>query len=70
MRGVGLEEEEAEGTVGECAIGIVGVVPVLEGGEVPVDAADQGVAAVVACGEGQELADIDKAHGDGMLMRE
>ena len=37
---VGLEEQEAETAVGECAVRVVGVVPVLECGEVPVDAAD------------------------------
>ena len=40
VRRVGFEEKVAAASVGECAIAVVGVVPVLEGGEVPVDVAD------------------------------
>ena len=63
-RSVGLEEEEAKGAVAEGAVGVVGIIPMLESGEVPVNAADEGVAAVVAGREGEQVADVDEGHLD------
>lgn len=49
---IGFEEEEAEGAVRECVVGVVGIVPMLQGGQVPVYSSDEGVAGIVALGEG------------------
>lgn len=65
MRGVGFEEEEAKGAIRERTVAVVGVVKVLKGGQVPVDAADQSVTTVVAGRKGEELADVEESHSAG-----
>jgi hypothetical protein len=52
----------ALGAVGECAIAIVRVIPVLKCGEIPMNASDEGIAAVVTCGEGDYISDADELH--------
>jgi hypothetical protein len=60
MRGIWFEEEEAEGAIGECAIAVVCIIPMLEGCEIPMYAADQGIATIVALGKGEKVSDVDQ----------
>lgn len=61
---VGLEDDEALGAIGKGAVGVVGVVPVLERGQVPVEAADEGVAGVVAGRKLEQLSYVDELGHD------
>lgn len=49
---------EALGDVGQGAIGVVGVIPMLESRQVEVDIADNGVGRVIAPGEGENVAGV------------
>lgn len=55
---VRLVRQITAGVVGQGAIAVVGVIPVLEGGEVEVDASKDGVCTVVASWEGQQVPGI------------
>jgi hypothetical protein len=56
MRIMWFEDQKAERAVREGLVGIVCVVPVLEGGEVEMYAIHRRVAGVVACGESEQVA--------------
>lgn len=64
LRLVGLKGEPALGAVGQRAVAVVGVVPVVEGGGVEVDAAEDGVGLVVAAGEGEQVAGVEDVELD------
>lgn len=41
----------------------------LQGGEIPMDASNEGIGGVVALGECEEIADVDEAHVYGSCGR-
>lgn len=61
---VRLVRQVTAGIVGQGAIAIVGVVPVLEGGQVEVNASKDGVCAVVAAREGQQVPSVEDLETD------
>lgn len=65
MRGVWVEGEEAVRVVREGAVGVEGVVPVLESCEIEVYAADDGVGGIVPAGEGEDVARVEERHRGG-----
>lgn len=62
------QEAPAVGAVGHCAIGIEGVVPVFEGGQVEVDAANDGVGGVVAARPGHNVPGVEDGHIDWLFV--
>lgn len=63
----GEREETPAGTVGQGAVGIQGVIPVVESRLVEVDIADYRVATVVARREGDNIAGLKEGHGSGCM---
>lgn len=63
---VRLIRQIALGVVGQGAIAVVGVVPVLQRREVEMDAPKDGICAVVAVGKGQQVPSVEDfvAHHD------
>lgn len=66
---VRLVRQITAGVVGQGAIAVVGVVPVLEGGEVEVNTSKDGVCTVVASGEGQQVPGIKDLVPDHAALR-
>jgi hypothetical protein len=67
-RRIRLKYEKAAGAIGQCLVGIIRVVPMLQSSEIPMYALDQCIAAVVAQGKGKEVLDMDEAHVSSMLL--
>lgn len=61
---VRLIRQIALGVVGQGAVAVVCVVPVLERREVEMDAPKDGVGAIVAVGEGQQVAGVEDFVAD------
>ena len=65
MRGVWREGEEAVGIVREGAVGVEGVVPVVESCKIEVYTPDDSVAGIVTAGEGEDIARVEDRHRGG-----
>lgn len=61
--------EQAAGAIGQCAVGIEGEVPMLEGGQVEVDAPNDGVCGVVALRPGDDVPGVEDGHRVGANRR-
>lgn len=59
---VWFEEEEAKRAVRKCAVRVMCIVPVVQSGQIPMNAPDEGITGIVSGGKGEEISYIDHAH--------
>lgn len=65
MRGIWVEENEAEGSIGKSAIGVKGIVPMSQGCKIEMHSFDEGVAGIITRWKRYKIATIQGRHHEG-----
>lgn len=62
MRGIWVEEDEAEGSIGKSGIGIEGIIPMFQCCEAEMHSFDEGVAGIVTRWKWYEISTYQGSH--------
>lgn len=65
MRGIWVEEDEAEGSIGKSAIGIEGIIPMFQCCKVEMHSFDEGVAGIMTRWKWYEISTTQGSHHEG-----